>query len=300
MSTPTPTPIPAATPGLDPVRTRADRELVTACLAEEAAGRAGPATAQLRELLTALVDRHVDRRPGVGILSGLDGLDEPAARRLTLLASGILGEPAGQDAAGILLREVRDRGLRLGEGRTGRYSDSRDGGNLHTDAPHVPGPPPDWFALFCLRQAPAGGGLLLVHVEDVLGRLDAATRAVLAGEFHFDRRQADARPPTVPRPILTTRGGRTEIAYLREYVELGHRHEHVPDLTGEQRAALDALDAALADESRQLTGKLDPGELAVFDNRHVCHGRTAFTDDPRPGHDRVLLRTWIRRRAPAE
>ena len=60
----TPTPIPAATPRLDPVRTRADPELVAGCLAEEAAGRAGPATAQLRELLTGLVDRHVDRRPG--------------------------------------------------------------------------------------------------------------------------------------------------------------------------------------------------------------------------------------------
>jgi Taurine catabolism dioxygenase TauD, TfdA family len=291
----TPTPAPAL--GLDPVRTPADPELVAGCLAEEATGRAGPATARLAQLLTGLVERHVDRRPGVGILSGLDGLDEPAARRFTLLASRTLGELAGQDAAGTLLREVRDRGLRLGEGRTGRYSDSRDGGNLHTDAPHVPGPPPDWFALFCLRQAPVGGGLLLVHVEDVLGRLDPATRAVLAGGFHFDRRQADARPPTVPRPILTASGGRTEIAYLREYVELGHRHEHVPDLTGEQRAALDALDAALADESLQLTGKLDPGELAVFDNRHVCHGRTAFTDDPRPGYDRLLLRTWIRRRA---
>jgi alpha-ketoglutarate-dependent taurine dioxygenase len=61
------------------------------------------------------------------------------------------------------------------------------------------------------------------------------------------------------------------------------------------RSPYSRYDAALDDESLQLTGRLEPGELAVVNNRHVLHGRTSFTDDPRPGRDRLLLRTWIHR-----
>ena len=251
----------------------------------------------LREVMRELVDRHVDRRPGIGVLTGLDGLSEAEAGAFTELASRALGELAPQDAAGTLLREVRDRGVRLGEGRTGRYSDSRDGGNLHTDAPHAPGPAPDWFALFCVRQAPVGGGLLLVHLDDLLARLSPAAVATLREPVHFDRREAGVRPATVRRPILAAGPDGDTIAYLREYVELGHKHDDVPDLTDAQRNALDELDAALGDPELQVTARLAPGELAVIDNRHVCHGRTTFTDDPRPGHGRLLLRTWIRRPA---
>ncbi|CAA9275595.1 MAG: hypothetical protein AVDCRST_MAG41-3215 [uncultured Corynebacteriales bacterium] len=249
---------------------------------------AGRGLDRLADLLAGLVRAHVDRRPGFGVLTGI-ALDGERAREFTVLASRALGELAPQDAAGTLLREVRDRGVRLGEGATGRYSDSRDGGSLHTDAPHAPGPAPDWFTLFCVRQSPEGGGTVLVHLEDLLARLSPAAVAVLREPVHFDRREATAG--TVRRPILSGDG----IAYLREYVELGHRQPGVPPLTGAQRAALDELDAALGDPELQLTDRLAPGELAVFDNRRVCHGRTAFTDDPRPGRQRLLLRTWIRR-----
>lgn len=268
---------------LDAVRVPVPAGLVEDCLA-------GGSTDRLAAVLAELVAAHVDRRPGLGILSGIE-LPEEAAREFTVLASRALGELAPQDAAGALLREVRDRGVKLGEGATGRYSDSRDGGNLHTDAPHAPGPAPDWFTLFCVRQAPEGGGLLLVHLDDLLVRLCVDTLTVLREPFHFDRRVATGG--TVRRPILTDGG----IAYLREYVELGHKQDDAPDLTDAQRAALDELDAALEDPELQLTGRLEPGELAVIDNRHTLHGRTTFTDDPRPGHERLLLRTWVRRAA---
>ena len=270
---------------LDDVRVPTPPGLAGECLA------AGAPLPALRELLTGLVAEHVDHRPGIGVLTGLAGLSVLEAGEFALLASRALGTPAPQDAAGTLLREVRDRGVRLGEGRTGRYSDSRDGGNLHTDAPHAPGPAPDWFTLFCVRQAPVGGGLLLVHLDDLLARLSPATLATLREPFHFDRREAGAVPATVCHPVLADGG----IAYLREYIELGHKHDDVPDLTDAQRNAMDELDGALADPELQLTGRLEPGELAVIDNRHVLHGRTTFTDDPRPGHERLLLRTWIRR-----
>jgi len=38
---------------------------------------------------------------------------------------------------------------------------------------------------------------------------------------------------------------------------------------------------------------LFPGELALFDNLSLLHGRTEFHDEPDRG--RLLLRTWVRR-----
>src|SRR5690349_5498525 len=64
------------------------------------------------------VRRHLDARPGYFVLSGLDHLSEEQARRFTVAASRLAGELLPQDGAGALLRDVRDRGVRLGEGAT--------------------------------------------------------------------------------------------------------------------------------------------------------------------------------------
>src|SRR5699024_7036140 len=122
----------------------------------------GPAGDKLRAELTELLRRHLDGDPGFLVLTGLDGLGEEAARLFTVAVSRLAGELLPQDGAGTLLREVRDRGMRLGEGSTGRYSDSRDGGNLHTDGPHAPFAAPECFTLFCVRQSARGGDLVLV------------------------------------------------------------------------------------------------------------------------------------------
>lgn len=244
------------------------------------------AAKELGVVLTSTLDASSS---GFSLFTGLAELAEQEARAFLPSASALMGTLLPQDANGALLRDVRYRGVRLGEGATGRYSDSREGGSLHTDGPHLPGEPPDYFTLFCVRQAAAGGGLILVHLDDILARLSPESVRTLRGVFQFDRRVAHAADPTVARPVLTDE----RISYLREYINLGHAHPGVPPLLPSQRSALDELDALLDGSAPRRSWKLAPGELAVIDNRTLCHGRTPFRDDA-DGTQRLMLRNWIR------
>lgn len=172
------------------VRHPVDRALATA-VAES--GEDDVRTGRYREFgesIRQYVRRHLDARPGYFVLGGLDHLTEEQARRFTVAVSRLAGDLLPQDGAGALLRDVRDRGVRLGEGATGRYSDSRQGGSLHTDAAHRPGRLPDIFTLFCFRQASSGGALVTVHVSDLLEILRAHPEelAALRLPVHFDTR----------------------------------------------------------------------------------------------------------------
>ncbi|PSM40859.1 hypothetical protein C6Y14_22865 [Streptomyces dioscori] len=243
--------------------------------------------------LSALLHDGARHPDGYAVFALEERLDEYRARDFVTAATGLLGAALPQDARGALLRDVRDRGMRLGEGATGRYSDSRDGGNLHTDGPHMPGEPPDRFLLYCVHQAADGGELVLLHRDALTERLSPDAVRVLGEPFHFDRRGGDAwAEPTVVRGVLTP--GR--ISYLRAYITIGHRHPHVPDLTAEQLAALDELDSLLDDPRLWRVERLSPGEFVVVDNRLLCHGRTAFRDTPEEPR-RLMLRTWIREAA---
>ncbi|MFJ9644131.1 TauD/TfdA family dioxygenase [Streptomyces sp. NPDC004244] len=281
-----------------PVRHAVDRDLATAVAGSTGDPASQPWSGEFGDTVRDLVRRHLDARPGYFVLGGLDHLDEEQARRFTVAVSRLAGELLPQDGAGALLRDVRDRGVRLGEGATGRYSDSRQGGSLHTDAAHRPGRLPDIFTLFCYRQAVSGGSLVLVHVADLLDILRDHPQelATLRLPVHFDTRDdTPGVPLTTERPVFVHRGGRERMYYLRDYIEIGHRHPHVPPLTPEQVKALDLLDSLLDRRDLQTHGRLRPGEMIFIDNRSIVHGRTAFQDDaPVDGSGgRLMLRTWI-------
>lgn len=64
-------------------------------------------------------------------------------------------------------------------------------------------------------------------------------------------------------------------------------------LTSAARRALEELKSALASDCSQFAVTMQPGDLVLFDNRKVLHGRTAF--QPRyDGKDRWLLRVYTR------
>ncbi|GGK72805.1 TauD/TfdA family dioxygenase [Mangrovihabitans endophyticus] len=259
----------------------------------EFAGDAAPE--DMRAWLRGLGDQHLDGGPGYFVLTGLQHLDEQEMRDFALAASAALGELLPQDSSGTLLREVRYRGVKLGEGATGRYSDSRDGGNLHTDSPHRPTAVPDYFALACVHQAAVGGDLVLVRLADVIHRLRDMPDVLetLRQPVHFDTRDDTAGVPrTVARPVLEKRNGSEHIRYLREYIELGHRQPGVPGLTAAQTLAFDALDALIESPDLQFVDRLSAGEMTFIDNRWTLHGRVAFEDEAGDSQ-RLMLRTWI-------
>ncbi|GGO82115.1 TauD/TfdA family dioxygenase [Wenjunlia tyrosinilytica] len=278
------------------VRFPVDRELAAAVAASPDPGTGQEWHREFADMVQGCVRRHLDGLPGYFVLTGLDHLSEEQARNFTLAVSRLAGDLLPQDGHGAVLRDVRDRGLRLGEGATGRYSDSRQGGSLHTDAAHRPGRLPDIFTLFCFRQARSGGALVMMHVVDLLKVLEdhPDQLAALRLPVHFDTRDdTPGAPLTTRRPVLESKDGRERMHYLRDYIEIGHRHPHVPALTPEQTKALDLLDSLLSREDLQTRGRLEPGEMIFIDNRSIVHGRTAFQDEPGPDGGRLLMRTWI-------
>jgi hypothetical protein len=242
---------------------------------------------------------HLTDDPGYFVLSGLEHLSESAARCFALTTSRMLGTVITQGFTGELLREVRDRGVRLGETVTARYSDTREGGSLHTDGMHRPGPVPDVVTLFCVRPARRGGALVLVPIGDLLEHLHREHDVLLATlrlPFHFDTRSdgSPGVPRTVSRPVLDDTDQVERVHYLREYIESGHRYAGIAPLSSEQVRALDVFDGLLARRDLQTHGRLRAGEMVFIDNRRVIHGRTPFDDEHSgPGQRRLLLRTWI-------
>jgi alpha-ketoglutarate-dependent taurine dioxygenase len=253
----------------------------------------------LREEVRAIHATFVDGYPGFAVVDGLSSLPQSSWARAIELLSRAVGDLLVQDAEGTLVRNVRDRGTRIGEGATSRYSDSRYGGSYHTDGAELPMPPPDSFALMCVRKAMTGGGLRLLHAAAVFERVEERSReaaACLLLPFHFDRRGARGPDgsPTVEKPIFFDVDGELGVTYLREYVLAGHLHPGVAPLSDAQRRALAILDEVMEDESLIVEGSLEPGQVFLGDNTRLLHGRTEFVDPPTPAEARLLYRTWIR------
>lgn len=260
---------------------------------------AGEAVREEERRLRALVREHVDTGAGFLIMAGLEAAGSDSYEKTLLWASGVLGTVMVQDKDGTRVRQVRNRGTAIGEGESARYADSRDGGHLHTDGAERPFPLPDYFTLLCVRAAKFGGSLRLVPVERLWARLEAKpdVLALLQQDFHFDRRgdQLPGEPATTRKPVLfTTENGQRAVTYLRQYIEVGHNRPGVAALTPRQRDALDAFDSALDDPELAIEGRMAEGELAVFNNLRMLHGRTAFDDYPDAGRTRLLYRTWVR------
>jgi alpha-ketoglutarate-dependent taurine dioxygenase len=241
---------------------------------------------------------RVEGDAAVAVVRGFDAVEGENQRTAFREFCAAFGELTPQDGNGTIIREVRDRGKVLAEGRSGRYSDTRSGGNLHTDGAEAPSPVPDYLSLLCVRPAMEGGELVLVDVRDLVDRLDPEVAELLRQPFHFDRRgdEREGDQPTTAKPILFEDAeGQFCASYLRRYIEVGHKRPEVPNLTAEQIAALDAFDALLQDTELSRSDRLDAGEVAVIDNRRMLHGRTEFVDARDPARHRLLLRTWIKK-----
>jgi len=234
---------------------------------------------------------------GYCIVRGLGALDRSSWASAFRLLSLLLGDLLPQDGTGLLLKEVKDRGTKVGEGVSSRFSDSRYGG-VHTDGAEVPFPLPDYFGLLCVNRALRGGSIQLLSAAAVYRFLEVGYPthlATLRQPFHFDRRgdlgQNGER--TIAKPVFFTSGSIICATYLREYINVGHSHPEVSDLTEEQVAALNALDAMLQDPHLKVEGYLNPGEAIFINNLRLFHGRTMFEDHREPDKKRLMLRTWI-------
>jgi gamma-butyrobetaine dioxygenase len=160
------------------------------------------------------------------------------------------------------------------------YSDL--GLGLHTDNPYRE-PVPGFQALHALLTSPEGGDSLFAdgwalaaHLRDS-APADFRLLSTTAVPFHYRSSDADLY---AERPLiqLSCRGEVTAVHY-------NNRSIRVAAGTAPEFYAAYRRYAALLREARfQLRLKLADGDLVVFDNQRVLHGRTAFTSAKHPRH----------------
>lgn len=153
---------------------------------------------------------------------------------------------------------------------------------LHTDLPNQETPPGYQF-LHCLANDAVGGGSVFadgIALAEALRARDPEAFALLSTvpiPFRFHDRLDDIR---ARRPVIRLdESGR--VAELSWSVHLSDTFDMEPEIMPAYYRAYRAFMALTRDPAYQVTLRLGAGDMAVFDNRRVLHGREAF--DPSTG-----------------
>ncbi len=140
--------------------------------------------------------------------------------------------------------------------------------------------PPDYLALACVaNESDAGGESVLVPIEPIarhLRSVDARAHHLLQ-DAEFPIFNVPRRDFAVTAPLLRLREGRHEIRFRDEAIRAGLREMNRS--SEEHVAAFERLSAQIHDERWWLVHRLRPGEMLLFDNKRILHGRTAIHGD---------------------
>ena len=152
----------------------------------------------------------------------------------------------------------------------------------HTDNPYRT-PVPGIQLLHCLVNETTGGLSTLVDalaVTDRLAQEDPEALALLASVYvGFRFRDADT-DLFARRPVVAT-DGRGRVTGLHYSPRLDQLPLMSPEETRAYQRARGRLARLLDDPELEVRVRLDPGQVLVFSNDRVLHGRTPF--DPREG-----------------
>jgi len=176
------------------------------------------------------------------------------------------------------------------------YSDR--GLGLHTDNPYRE-PVPGYQALHALVVAPEGGDSLFADgfaLAQALRSEDPQAFALLTRTpvpFHYRSKDAEL---AAERPLIELDCGGEEVIAVHYNSRSIAPLELAPAAMSDFYAAYRRFAARLRDPRIALRHRLAAGEIAVFDNRRILHGRTAFLSARHPRHLRgcYLTRDSVR------
>jgi Taurine catabolism dioxygenase TauD, TfdA family len=210
-----------------------------------------------------------------------------------------LGEPLPQYASGELLYRVESSEQAQASMTTplmSHYSKSNIGGAFHTDGTFLLRRP--FFAgLICLEQSRYGGESILIDIRNLYQELRANHPDVLRQlerKYQFDCCGQIAGVETRPKPIISRVGSSLLVQYLRFYITEGHRKAAIP-LGREAIRSMDFFEELMEQARFQFIYKLSPGEMLVFNNHLMLHGRKSFNDGDSSESKRLLIRVYAAR-----
>jgi len=204
--------------------------------------------------------------------------------------SSHLGTPISQSAKGERIFRVEDAGFGKSDPRTRGPNTSRSL-SFHCDRCDVIG-------FLCVRQARTGGENYLVSSVAVHNEI-LARRPELLEElyqpFYYKTHNVDrANPdPWCHQPVFGVVEGRFVAYVLRVLIDRAYELPELPDMTSQQREALDLIDEIGADPAFHHRFRQEPGDLLFVNNFVNFHSRSEFEDYPEPERRRLLLRIWL-------
>lgn len=201
-----------------------------------------------------------------------------------------LGTPISQSARGERLFPVQDAGYKMGDAKA-RGPNTSKGLHFHCDRCDVIG-------FLCINQAKSGGENYLVsspavHNEILERRPDLLEQ--LYQPWYYKTHNVDTHndDPWCRQPIFAEVDGRFVGYVLRVLIDRAYQMPELPDMTAQQREALDFLDQVCAEESMRFELRQEAGDMLFINNFVNFHSRTAFTDHEEPEKRRLLYRIWL-------
>ena len=253
----------------------------------------------------AAMGRALEEGCGVAKITGLPvhRYDQPTLQALWFGIGSHLGTPVFQNTEAELMHAICDEGPQVGarygevnvDGMGGTFLSSRARAmsnrllRFHTDRCDVVG-------LLCVRQARSGGvsriaSSVAVYNEMLRRRPDLVEH--LFAPCHRSRfgEEAGSNDATYALPIFGIRDRKFTSHYSRTYIESAQLLAHVPTMDAAQWEALDLLHAIAEELCLEMV--LEPGDIQFLNSHVTYHARSAFEDDPRPQHRRLLYRLWL-------
>jgi hypothetical protein len=251
------------------------------------------------------MSRELEEGSGVARITGLPvaAYDDRALRMLWFGIGAHVGTPEYQNTEGELMHAICDEGPAVGA-RYGEVATDGEGGTFlssraramsnrllrfHTDRCDVVG-------LLCVRQARSGGvsriaSSVAVYNEMLRRRPDLVER--LFAPYYRSRfgEEAGSNGATYALPIFAIRDGKFTSHYSRTYIESAQLLPDVPSMDAAQWEALDLLHTIAEELCMEMV--LEPGDIQFLNSHVTYHARTAFEDEPRPEHRRLLYRLWL-------
>lgn len=206
------------------------------------------------------------------------------------LISVHVGTPVSQSASGEKIFHVRDEGFQVGQ-KEARGPNTRKRLSFHTDRCDVIG-------FLCLRQAISGGNNQLVSsvslFNEMRQRFPELTK-ILMQPFYYLRHTVDTgnQKPFCQQPVFSVQGGHFAGSFLRVLIERAYASPDLPDMTPQQREALDQLEAVAESPELSVTFRQEPGDLLFLNNWVTFHRRDDFEDAEESHLKRHLLRVWL-------
>lgn len=204
--------------------------------------------------------------------------------------SEVVGHPISQSAAGQLIFSVRDAGFADNDQRA-RGPNTRKKLSFHTDRCDVIG-------FLCLQQAKSGGENQLVSSGALFNQIleeRPDLLHILMQPFRYLRHTIDTQNelPYTEQPIFSFCEGFFAANFLRVLIDRADAHPDCPSLSGEQKEALDFLEAVAARPEMHHTFRQQPGDILFLNNWVSMHRRTAFEDHEAEALRRHILRVWL-------